>query len=142
MTLSLPFFTTLRAFFAGAASTTRELPAPAPVQLAPAKPVQLARMLVLTTTRRGPRESSPFQMMATGMGENFIQFRSNFPVRQGEQLGVEFLLAGLGAVKATAQVEWVLSSSGSCKGELAIQVTPELQPLVAEFCRRQREGRR
>ena len=140
MTLSIPFFHTLRSLF-----FTKAQPESAVQTMV--KPmvqdgmVKLARMVVIVAHRAG--NSKALQLMATEVGKNKIVFKSSMRIREGELISIELLLQGYGNFKAMAKVEWILSSNNSYTGELVLwSPRPDQRQALEEFADRQRRGLR
>ena len=137
MTLTLPGLTWFRSWFAPSAASASNQAQVAPA-IAESKTLVLDRMIVFQATRSG--SSKELRLIATEIGPSSLLFRSNQKMQEGEMVGIDILLTGLGTVKAHARVEWLLLSNRTLTGELKLSMSKDHQAMWAEFIRRQRSG--
>jgi DNA-directed RNA polymerase subunit N (RpoN/RPB10) len=137
MTLSLPGLSWFRSWFSSP-SASASVQHQATPEIAESKTLKLDRMFVFQGTRSG--SSKELRLIATEIGPGSLMFRSNQAMQEGEMVGVEILLQGIGNVRAHARVEWLLMSNRTLTGELKLSMSSDHQAMWAEFIRRQRSG--
>lgn len=118
---------------APAASVGQEAPAPLQIQLAQFLQVRAAR----------PRSVKTFPVMMEAISENGFLFKTQeLSVKEGETLHFEALLRGVGLVKLSGKIEWLLRGSIGYSGEMRLALEGESESQWARFVGLQSKGLR
>ena len=103
--------------------------------------IQLQQFLQIRASRM--RSVKTFPIMMEAIGENGFLFKTQeLSIQEGENLQFEALLRGVGLVKLSGKVEWLLRGSIGYSGEMRMELQGESQIQWARFVRLQSQGLR
>lgn len=104
----------------------------------PSGPQALRQLQIVIASPRWASEES-LHLMVDAMGPDSLIFKTNGRLHERQTLDLETLLDGLGPLRVTGVVDWLLMSPVGLRGEIRLEADLEQQAWIETFLIRQEQ---
>jgi len=120
------------------AARAREKSVTAGEPVKPAGPRPLRQLQIVIAAPRWASEET-VHLMVDAMGPDSLIFKTSGRLHERQTLDLETLLDGLGTLRVTGVVDWLLMSPAGLRGEIRLEASLEQQAWIETFLIRQEQ---